>query len=590
MPETIIHAVRLTYGYNNILKGAVIVTVSGDILKSFLTKYAPKDLGSIYIFNNDGLIISHTDNKYIGKHISEVEYNQELLNQSKNNESGYFKSKVDETSVIVSYQRSLYSDWVYVSVATMDAISSAKNLIFRVILLISLLAIFIGILMSLCAAKKLFKPIKSIANYCLKIPYNTEKTREKNEYSLISKTINNMEIIVEDMKQGFKEVLPMLKMNFLSALFSDNPPDKIEINKRMQMLNIKFPYIFFCAGAIKLDRLQEPEKVVAYEYEKLKISSQLEKIFNTNSSACLFYEKDNIITVLFNFNFDDRHLFQLGDKFITQTFEHAPNSISVSKYLSFGEITTDISKLTASYKKALNGLNYSYIYPQKYIFNSLEITKWEKAGSINNLLLNNLSNSLRSFNQKKCILDLKAFVYDLKEGGYCFQQVYASLRSCVSIVREFISIQDNNNIDLSRDFNNIANILQFEAWLIKIINQEFSTLGNTDSTGSIIVKKAKILIENNFQNSQLSLEYVADELGISRKHLSRVFKNETGITFIDYLINLKLNYSRNLLVNTDLKIEEISSLMGYSTPQYFISRFKIMFGCTPSKYRQEYVS
>jgi two-component system response regulator YesN len=590
VPETIIHAVRLSYGYNNGIKGAVIVTVSGDIFKNFLSKYAPEDLGSIYIFDKDGLIISHTDSTYIGKNISELKYDQELLKLGNSNESGYFVSEVDGTPVVVSYRHSLYSNWIYVSVAPMDTISSVANSILKIIVLISLLSIAIGLLISVLAAKNLSKPIRSIVDYCLKSPYSSIEMEEKNEYSLIAKTINNMEIIMKEMEEEFKEVLPMLKMNFLSALLSNSPPDQVEIDARMQMLNISFPYKFFCAGAVKLERLQESEKVVIYEYEKLRIASQLEKVFTTSSSTCILYEKDNIITILFNFNFDEKLLYQLGNKFIKQTFEYTPNNISVNKYLSFGKVDTNIFNMGASYKIALNGLNYNYIYPDKYVFSFSEFSKWEKnSSSSNNLLLNNLSNSLRSYNQEKCVSDLKNIISTLRNGNYSYQKVYAALISCVSMVEEFVCIQADKETNFSRDFSNMANIFEFEAWLIEIINQEFNALGNTDSISSILVKKAQDFTEKNIQNNQLSLQYVADELGVSHKHLSRVFKNETGITFIDYLTNFKLNYSRNLLINTELKIEEISDIMGYSTPQYFISRFKIMFGCTPNKYRQKYV-
>jgi two-component system response regulator YesN len=589
VPETVIHAIRLIHGYKGV-KGAVIVTVSGDIFKSFLSKYAPKDLGSIYVFDKEGLIISHTDSKYVGKNILDLQYNQELVRISNSNNTGYFTSKVDGAPVVVSYQHSLYSNWIYVSVAPMDAISSVANSILKMIMLISLFSVIIGLLISVLAAKRLSRPMKSLADYCLKSPYSSSIVKGNNEYSLISGTINNMEIIMKEKEEEFKEVLPMLKMNFLSALLSNSPPDQVEIDARMQMLNISFPYKLFCAGAVKLERLQESEKVVMYEYEKLRIASQLEKVFTTSSSTCILYEKDNIITILFNFNFDEKLLYQLGNKFIKQTFEYTSNNISVNKYLSFGKIDSNIFNMGASYKIALNGLNYSYIYPDKYVFSFSEIIKWEKNNSSsNNLLLNNLSNSLRSFNRKKCISDFKNFISTLRNGNYSYQQVYAALISCVSAVEDFVCIQVDEETNFSRDFSNIANIFEFETWLTEVINQEFNALGNTDSTGSILVKKAQDFIEKNIQNNQLSLQYVADELGISHKHLSRVFKNETGITFIDYLTNLKLNYSRNLLINTDLKIEEISDIMGYSTPQYFISRFKIMFGCTPNRYRQKYV-
>ena len=83
---------------------------------------------------------------------------------------------------------------------------------------------------------------------------------------------------------------------------------------------------------------------------------------------------------------------------------------------------------------------------------------------------------------------------------------------------------------------------------------------------------------------------MAKALYISPSHLSRIFRTETGVTFIDYVTSLKLDYCKDLLLNTSLKIDEISSMMGYSTSQYFISRFKIKYGYTPKEYRCKYAS
>lgn len=176
-PETVIHAVRLCYGYNKSIKGAVIVTVSGDIFKSFLNKYAPEDLGSIFIFNREGCIISHTDSSYIGRNISELGY-QELL--SNKNESGYFIEGLEGTPSVISYQPSSYSDWMYVSIAPINAISSVSDYIFKILILVALVSVTAGVLVSFAAAKKIAKPIKSIANYCIESPYSLHQADVNN--------------------------------------------------------------------------------------------------------------------------------------------------------------------------------------------------------------------------------------------------------------------------------------------------------------------------------------------------------------------------------------------------------------------------
>lgn len=586
VPETVIHAVRLTYGYNNSIKGAVIVTVSGDIFKSFLSKYAPEDLGSVFIFDKQGTIVSHTDSAYIGHNISDMGYKEPPASDSR---PGYFIENINAVPSVVSYQSSSYGDWTYVSTTPIEAISSVSGYILKVLLIVALVAIAVGAAVSFAEAKKLTKPIKSIANYCIKSPYYPNHTKENNEYSLIGGTINNMENLVKERDAELNKVLPMIKMNFLSALFSDNPPDSAEISARMKMLNITFSFDSFCTAAIKLEKLQESEKVILYEYGKLNIGSKLEEIFTTDRSACLYYEKDNTIAVLFNFDFEENTLYKLGQEFFEQTQKQISESISISKYMSFGKIDTDIRRMNTSFKMALNGLNYCYVFPERDIFTFRDIIGFEEKHSFSNkLLLNNLVNSLRSLNCERSQTDIENLLKILRNGSFSYQQISATLRACVSIIEDFICTHVGKEMDLEKEFGKTANILEFETWVKKVIRKVFGNIEDAKSNNKYTVMKAQEFIQQNMQNTQLSLEYVAKELGINYKYLSRVFKNETGVKFIDYVTNVKLNYCRNLLINTDLKVEEISEIMQYSTSHYFISRFKMMFGCTPKKYRENY--
>lgn len=584
-PETIIHAVRVAYGYDVEAKGAVIVTVSGDIFKTFFSQNAPEDLGSVFIINKDGDIISHTDDQLVGLNVKDLGHGKLLQNIG---QSGYYIGDFGGISSVVSYQPSSFSEWLYVSVAPLGEISSFTNYILKLLALVALISVVVGVLISYASAKNLAKPIKSIANYCIKSPYYYKQSKEINEYSLINRTIYNMENIVKEREEALKKVMPMMKMNFLSSLFSNNPPDLPEINARMKMMNIVFYHKYYCAAVVKLEKLQESEKVVLYEYEKLRICSLFKEIFTTAESECLYYEKDNMIEALLNFDFEESTLYELGEEFINKT-KLSPDDISISKYISFGKIDANIQHMGTSHKIAMNGLNYSYVFPEKYLYTYNDIIKLEEKRSYSNrLLLNNLYNSLRSLNCDKSICDIENLINTLRSGSFSFQQIHTTLSACVSMVEDFINTHFGQEVDLDNDFSNTSNILEFESWIKKVLQNSFGDIDGSDSYNKMIVMKAQEFIRENIQNPQLSLEYVAEKLDINYKHLSRVFKNETGIKFIDYVTNLKLNHCRNLLINTNLKVEEISDIMKYSSPQYFISRFKMMFGCTPKQYRENY--
>jgi len=123
-------------------------------------------------------------------------------------------------------------------------------------------------------------------------------------------------------------------------------------------------------------------------------------------------------------------------------------------------------------------------------------------------------------------------------------------------------------------------------WLVDIINKLFDEIDNKHmSKNKEIIDKVMEYVSTNVRNEELSLKSVSDALYISSNHLSRLFKEYTGITFVEFLSNCKIEEGKKLLLTTNLKVEEISSLVGYSTSQYFISRFKLKYGVTPKDFR-----
>ena len=89
-------------------------------------------------------------------------------------------------------------------------------------------------------------------------------------------------------------------------------------------------------------------------------------------------------------------------------------------------------------------------------------------------------------------------------------------------------------------------------------------------------------------HSHISLEETAKHLKISASYLSRLFKQETGVFFGDYVNKLKIEEAASLLLYTEYNDAEISSLLGFSSQSYFIKIFKKQMGTTPKKYKKQY--
>ncbi|GGH29272.1 AraC family transcriptional regulator [Paenibacillus segetis] len=85
----------------------------------------------------------------------------------------------------------------------------------------------------------------------------------------------------------------------------------------------------------------------------------------------------------------------------------------------------------------------------------------------------------------------------------------------------------------------------------------------------------------------VSIEQMCTSLGYNRAYLSRIFKKETGITPVTYLLKLRIDKSRQLLRGRpELSIEQIASSVGLTDPLYFSRQFHRFYGESPSQYRR----
>jgi AraC-like DNA-binding protein len=100
------------------------------------------------------------------------------------------------------------------------------------------------------------------------------------------------------------------------------------------------------------------------------------------------------------------------------------------------------------------------------------------------------------------------------------------------------------------------------------------------------VNKLNVLIKDNLGNPEFSVENLAEHLNISRVQLYRKVKALLGISISDYISNIRLEKAKSMLENTSLTIAEIAYTIGFSSPNYFSTAFKNMYGRPPGSFRK----
>jgi len=106
-----------------------------------------------------------------------------------------------------------------------------------------------------------------------------------------------------------------------------------------------------------------------------------------------------------------------------------------------------------------------------------------------------------------------------------------------------------------------------------------SAMDGTIEAYSSYVKKAIFFIYSHYMED-ISLTLLAEELTISPAHLSRLFRKETGVAFIDHLISYRIKVARQLMKTTELSLSEIAIQSGFNGYNYFLRCYKQRTGTT----------
>lgn len=132
--------------------------------------------------------------------------------------------------------------------------------------------------------------------------------------------------------------------------------------------------------------------------------------------------------------------------------------------------------------------------------------------------------------------------------------------------------------------NRVFDLICECARALGIKNSETAVV-EADDIKNTIVDKAKLYIADNVE-TPLTCSDVARHCNFNVKYMSRIFKDITGMTLLDYIHKEKIKFAEVLLADPSLPIGDISYRLGFSNEYYFNTFFKRMTGISPGKYRK----
>lgn len=261
--------------------------------------------------------------------------------------------------------------------------------------------------------------------------------------------------------------------------------------------------------------------------------------------------------------------------------------------LSWGREVDRPEALRLSCGDAQIGMKYAYFMPERAILNDPRLHERENSEEqIPQPLLSRFREKLAARQPGEVADAIEALIEAVRVGPYPADYGHFILSNIVFAYSDHLkSVRyrqtGGGHPDLHRQYVRLANIEEFRIWLSDSARIFLAETEKRNGERAIdTLEAAKRHIDEHLPDD-LSLESVASAVFISAKYLSRLFKEETGTTYTEYVTARRMEKARILIESGSLNVEQVAGSVGYVTPAYFIKKFKEAYGCTPGQYMKE---
>lgn len=165
-----------------------------------------------------------------------------------------------------------------------------------------------------------------------------------------------------------------------------------------------------------------------------------------------------------------------------------------------------------------------------------------------------------------------------------FWLLLALLLAGIALLTFWVVRLRQENYELKERIDIIAS--KSKAELERVRNVERVEELDVETNDDKLMKSIMSVINENISNPELSVEFIADKIGLSRSYLSRRFKSIVQTTPAAFIRGIRMEAASKMLREGKLDINQISSAVGFSSPSSFTTAFKSYYGMTPTEYAQ----
>lgn len=398
------------------------------------------------------------------------------------------------------------------------------------------------------------------------------------------------------LKQNYLKSLPILRENFLNELIT-NKHENIDVLEKANYLNMNFNGKIFICSVISIDKTSIIKTNFAqsnYELIKFAVLNTSREIVEKINLGYVFSHEDHIVILNIFLDSDKVQIEEKLFKYLEEVRYSIEKYMKITVSIGIGNLSYNIEEISNSYKNALISLNYRFIIgSNKLIYiddiepqNQIKIEFDQKKEDM-------LLTSIKFGNKDDVCNTIEVLFNYFKEEKTSFNDYQVYLLEILAVI---VKVSKSLMLDTGELFGQNYNlfvemfkfntIMEVKEWFKNICVRLMTSISaRRQSSCKMHVENALKYIKENYWDSGISLNSVSSYLHISPSYFGAIFKDKVGETFINYLLSVRMNNTKNLISTTNLKNYEIAEKVGYTDQYYFSHSFKKYFKISPNEFR-----
>ncbi|MBR6159249.1 MAG: response regulator [Lachnospiraceae bacterium] len=395
---------------------------------------------------------------------------------------------------------------------------------------------------------------------------------------------------VELLSKYYEDSRPMMKEQLIIGLLEGREL-QFDLERYQRDYDLKIEAAFYCAGAFRVTPMSDESENLNKNLMAVSLKQIVVERFKDVLPVEVLVYLDTVCVLA---RLSDTRQYRVFVNEMDKICKVAHKALNANVSAGIGRTYGNAESIHASFLEAKDAFHYRIFVGENQ---ALCINDVDPTSTIEDYVsekqIRHIMRQVKVGTKESIEKEIREFIDKLKRSNINLSQLqvfYAEfmvelMRLCRGHV---ISISETGfgNVNTNEELAGFSSMDEFADRLIELssILWEKISAGRMDTTKKL-GEDAKQYIADHYSESTLSVDEICSHLGVGTSYFSSVFKKETGVSFVTYLTEVRMNEAQRLLDTTDEKSYIIAGMVGYEEPNYFSYVFKKHFGISPSKYR-----